>query len=440
MFDTNVPQPWQGRATLVFVLAVVAAGLGNTFRLPFLIGEFGGGPFIAVYFSALLVIVAPILVAEVAIGSFGRSSPVGSLRWTGDQSGAPVQWSVLGWFQSGLGCLVAMSLWVMIPWLVDFGVTIESGRLASASAQQVASHFIELVEAEIDPVIPLWAVCAAATVLLASGPKVSITLIGWLVLPVLCVALFSLVDFALVMGDLRALNDYVFVRRSSALDFEGAMIAIGCALTTAGAGLGVGLTVGGRTPSKLTLARSVLAALVLDSALMMTMVIIVVSVMAAVNSVPVEGISLVFVAIPHAFVNLPVGDLYGAILMLVMALSLFAASVVLLEPAVVILTRELNVHRFAAAAVIGFFAASGAYFLGLWGPDKLSEIDALMAQFLIPVSMCFLAFFAAWQVSRPLLRGELYREPGWLFEMWWLSLRFVAPAMLLVWLWWSLLS
>lgn len=440
MFDTNVPQPWQGRATLVFALAVVAVGLGNTFRLPFLIGEYGGGPFIAVYFLALLLIVAPILVAEVTLGSFGRSSPVGSLRWAGDQSAAPVQWSVLGWFQSGLGCLIAMSLWVMIPWLVDVGVTIESGRLASASAQQVAGYFINLVDAEIDPIVPFWVVSAAATLLLASGPKVSITLIGWLVLPVLCVALFSLADFALVMGDLRALNDYVFVRRSSALDFDGAMTAVGCALTTAGAGLGVGLTVGGRTPPKLTLARSVLAALVLDSALMMTLVIIVVSVMAAVNSVPVEGVPLVFVAIPHAFVNLPVGDLYGAMMMLVMALSFFATSVVLLEPAIVILTRELKVHRFIAAAVVGLVAATGAYFLGLWGPNKVGVFDALMARFLIPLSMLLLALFAAWQVSRPLLRGELYREPGWLFEIWWLSLRVVAPVMLLAWLWWSLLS
>ena len=45
MLDDNIPQPWRARSTLVLTLTLVAVGLGNLQRLPFLMGEHGGGTF-----------------------------------------------------------------------------------------------------------------------------------------------------------------------------------------------------------------------------------------------------------------------------------------------------------------------------------------------------------------------------------------------------------
>ena len=54
---------------------MVAAGLGNLQRLPYLMGELGGGAFFVSYLIALCVLSVPVLIAEVTLGSLGRGSP-----------------------------------------------------------------------------------------------------------------------------------------------------------------------------------------------------------------------------------------------------------------------------------------------------------------------------------------------------------------------------
>ena len=49
MLDDNIPQPWRARSTLVLTLSMVAAGLGNLQRFPYLMGEHGGGAFFVMY-------------------------------------------------------------------------------------------------------------------------------------------------------------------------------------------------------------------------------------------------------------------------------------------------------------------------------------------------------------------------------------------------------
>ena len=77
--DSNVQQPWRGRTTLIFALLAVSLGLGNVLRLPYVIGEQGGGAFLLVYVSVLALVVGPVLIAELTMGSIGRSSPMGSI-------------------------------------------------------------------------------------------------------------------------------------------------------------------------------------------------------------------------------------------------------------------------------------------------------------------------------------------------------------------------
>ena len=64
--DSNVQQPWRGRTTLIFALLAVSLGLGNVLRLPYVIGEQGGGAFLLAYLAVLAVVVCPVLVVAVS--------------------------------------------------------------------------------------------------------------------------------------------------------------------------------------------------------------------------------------------------------------------------------------------------------------------------------------------------------------------------------------
>ena len=65
----------------MLTLTLLAMGLGNIQRMPFLMGEFGGAPFFVSYLIALCLLSVPVLIAEVTVGSLGRGSPGLAIHW-----------------------------------------------------------------------------------------------------------------------------------------------------------------------------------------------------------------------------------------------------------------------------------------------------------------------------------------------------------------------
>ncbi len=352
MLDKNVPQPWQGQTTLVFALAAAAIGLGNLFRLPYLLGHHGGAPFFIAYLATVLCVSAPILVAEVMLGSNGRGSPLGAMRWASDQSGRPVYWSWLGLGQSLVALLVAAQLLILAVWMVNRAVVLNSGDLAAASAIDIAQNFTAMVAAPEALLVIGGGILVVVSALVALGPKYAVGIMGWLALPAMAVAMASLLDYSLENGDLKRAGEFLFARRYRDFDLSAAMAGIVSGTFTVGAGLGIGLGFGARTPRHLTLLRSVVAAVVLDVVFALALAVVIMPLLFATNTVPTEGMALVFVAIPYAFSNLPQGEVYGALFFGFTALSCTAAILALMEPLVMILRRDLGWSRWLASPAV----------------------------------------------------------------------------------------
>lgn len=434
MLDDNVPQPWQGQTTLVFALAACSVGLGNLLRMPYLIGEHGGAPFFMGYVFTVFTVAVPVLTAEVMVGSQGRGSPLGALRWATDQSGRSVSWSLLGLIQCLLGVMLAVYCLLMASWMVDRAVVLNLDSLASASAAEVATSFEQLL---IDPTYALpAALLAVTTVLAALGPRVAMALIGWVALPAMAVALGSVLQFALQFGDLGTAADWLFAVNYSDFGWEGAMAGVASGVLTLAAGLGVGSVFGARSPKNLPLFRAVIAAGILDVSFMLATAVALLPLLGAVNTLPAEGLAFLFIAVPYAFANLPLGEVYGAVFFGFAALASLAALLALMEPAVMLLHHEGGLHRNWAALAVGCAVGVGALLLHLLLVQAALLPGSLDVAILL--SLLLLTVFVAWRMPRPLARGELYREPRWLFDVWWLCLRFVAPLALGFALFWRL--
>jgi len=430
VLDDNIPKPWLGKTTLVLALAAAAVGVGNVFRLPYLVGEYGGLPFLAIYMATVLSVVVPILVAEVAVGSHGRGSPWGAMQWAASQSGSDKPWWLVALLQVGCGLFLAEALLDAVVWTVDRGLTLHAGALASASPADIAGDFLARVEVSERYWQTMLPVLAVVLVLASLGARVTMVVIGWLALPAMFILGLSVVDFALDHGLPERAQSVVLRGSFNGITPELALAAISSGLVTLAAGVGVGLCFGTRAPRDQPLLRSVLAAAIIDMAFALFTVLVVVSVLGGARVVPDQGLSLVFVTLPYAFGNLPLGDIYGAAFFAFLALGGCSALLALLEPAVLLCQRELGFSRWwagtavaLALALIKFTAATG-----LW---ERSLINPLVSMGLLPVAMLGLVFFVGWVLPRPIIRGTLYSEPKVLFLLWWALLRYWTPLVLL---------
>ena len=61
----------------------VAVGLGNVWRFPYMVGEFGGAPFVLFYVLMVGVVGIPALMAEWSLGRMTRRGPVGAFARAG---------------------------------------------------------------------------------------------------------------------------------------------------------------------------------------------------------------------------------------------------------------------------------------------------------------------------------------------------------------------
>ena len=424
--DNNVQKPWRGQTTLILALLAVALGMGNVLRLPYIIGEQGGGAFLIVYCAVLAIVVGPLLIAELTLGSLGRASPMGSIQWVASLASRDTRWRWIGALQAVLAFFVATLLLVPIVVGVEAGYAIYKGEWGAASAGEIVAALSEVETADHLRILAL--IIAVIVFTAFPGPQVVLAIVGWLLVPTILGMLYVALGFAFDVGDLSAANEWLFKYRPEQLSQQGALAAALAALSTLGAGLGVGLVFGSRSPQGLPLIRSVVAVGILDTAIMLVTAIVIVAVTAAVDVEMTQGLALLVVSLPYAFVNLPTGELYGMLIMASILLSSLAALIALIEPMVAILARELEMPRLLAMGAIAlalYVAAS----LALTESDLRQTIDGWLVPILIPFVLGITAFFTAWRVPRPILRGEKYREPFTLFYGWFLLLRWFAPAL-----------
>ena len=434
MLDDNIPQPWRAKSTLVLTLCMVAAGLGNLQRFPYLMGENGGGAFFLSYLVALCLLSVPVLIAEVAIGSLGRGSPGLALHWATSVGSLDSRWRHLGVAQALLGLTFAAVATLMAVWCLYCVVALYSGQLASASAVDVATDFLAFVDDRPAQFTQTLMLLAAAGGVSALGIRFGMGFLAWVCLPAVAITLLGLLDFIFVYTDLRPVQDFLFSYQTDDWQMGAFWQALAAAGVTLGAGLGIGMALGAQSPTGLPWGRSVLAVAVIDTSFLVATAVIVSALLFESNVSPVEGLAGLFIGLPYAFANLPLGETYGALFFAASALLAWGAAVAMLEPAVLVLANEWQLGRVSGAVLGSTMVVLIVAGLLFGGTLPLLRVGTWSMQWLLPCSLLLTAWFVGWLMPRPVLRGELYREPAWLFRLWWYVLRWLAPLASLIWL------
>ncbi len=434
MLDRNVPRPWAARTTLVLTLTLVAIALGNLQRMPFLLGEHGGAVFFLLYLAALCLLSIPVVIAEVVVGSYGRAAPHRALDWAASAAHVHPRWRFLGLAQGLLALLVASVAALFAVWCFDRATVIHSGAMASGSPAEVASHFVNAMNDRAGQFTRVLIGLTAAGALSAMGIRWGVGVLAWIVLPGVAITLVGVLEFVVLQTDLQPVTAFLFSYDGSEWGVEAAKQALISAGVALGAGLGVAMALGAQAPQGLPWARSVIAVAILDTGFLVVTAIIASALLFEVNIAPSEGLAAVFVALPYAFVNVPMGEVYGTLFFYALAAVSWSAALILMEPTVLFLEQEWALGRQSGAILAATLAVLLASMLLFSSDGTLPQVGVILGEWLLPMSLLLTAFFVGWQMPRPILRGELYREPRWLFRLWWGVIRWIVPPLCVAWL------
>lgn len=170
---------WSSEPAFVFSMAAAAVGLGNLWRFPYMVGENGGGAFVVAYLLALVIVVLPIMILEVAAGRLSEGSTVQTFRQV-NRFGA-----IYGWFVVLITMAITSYYLVITGWTLGYAVDAATDDLRVFSEYSAGYN-------------SLWyflIVTVLAAIILARDVK-AIEVFSKMLMPVLLLVMIGLMLFA----------------------------------------------------------------------------------------------------------------------------------------------------------------------------------------------------------------------------------------------------
>src|SRR5690625_3873496 len=135
-------EKWGTRIGFIMAAAGFAIGLGNIWRFPYLVGEYGGGAFLLIYIALIIVIGIPLFYVEAGLGRKAQAGAISGMRKLTNK-GSP--WVSIGWL-GVLTSLLIFSYYLMIMgWLFGYFVKVGLGTFEGITLEQSAAIYDNFV-------------------------------------------------------------------------------------------------------------------------------------------------------------------------------------------------------------------------------------------------------------------------------------------------------
>ena len=409
---------WSSRWLFVLAAAGSAVGLGNIWKFPYIAGENGGGAFVLIYLVCVAFVGAPIMISEVMLGRKGRASPINTMRKLTQAAGASSRWTFLGWMGVLAGILILSYYAVIAGWALNYIWLTASGTFDSASAQVATTTFDQLQQ---DPLammgwhgvfmlITIWIVARGVSRGLESAIK-------WF-MPLLFVLLLVLLGYSMSSGGFAQGWAFMFDFNWSVVGPETWLIAMGQAFFTLSLGMGTMMVYGSYVPEDSHIGSTVLTIVALDTFVAVAARLAIFP-LVFVNGLEVgQGPGLMFVTLPLAFGQLPMGALFGTVFFVLVSFAAITSAISLTEPAIAYVVEEYNAKRSRVAISLGVFCwllGLGTVFsFNIWADVKplfglnfFELVDQLSQNIMLPLGGLLIALFTVWALPQIIVREQL---------------------------------
>ena len=337
------------RFGLLATMIGVAVGLGNVWRFPYMVGQFGGAPFVLFYVLAVLLIGVPALMAEWTLGRHTRRGPVGAFQTAGLPFGRYVGWlffvgvtAATGYYSNVLG------------WVLFYAVT---GVLGAVGIEVDPSQILPPDEGYSFTSLILQSICTLLVLLgcvtvLRKGLRAGIEKASKIIVPTLLVGLLILIARSLTLpGAMVGLQWYLGKFEPEALTGSVMLAALGQAIFSLSLG-GTFMVVYGsylnrddplRKNAALTATGDVCAGLLAG--------LVIFPAVFALGLEPGSGPALLFSTLPAVFEQIPAGALFATVFFLALFSAGYLSDVAALEVLVAGVTDNTGVDRSRAVWV-----------------------------------------------------------------------------------------
>ena len=369
------------RLGFLLLSAGCAIGIGNVWKFPYMVGQYGGGAFVLIYIFFLVALGVPVMTMEFAIGRASQKSPVKFYQEL-EQKGS--KWHIHGYVSFIGNYLLLMFYTSVAGWLLQYFVETASGSFEGLAASGIKTAYDNMLTKPVTLLIYVAVTILLAVVVCSAGVKNGLERITkWMMLALLAIMIVLAVNSITLEGSGEGLRFYLLPNLARMKEVGVGNIIVGAmnqAFFTLSIGMGSMAIFGSYIGKERALFGEAVHVAVLDTFVAFASGLIIFPACMAYGVQVDSGKSLIFITLPNIFNNLPLGRLWGSLFFIFMS---FAA-----------LSTVLAVFENLVSCTIDLFG---------WGRKKSCLLNGMLL-FLLSIP-CVLGF-NVWKAFEPIGSGS----------------------------------
>lgn len=325
-------EKFSSRLGFILISAGCAIGLGNVWRFPYIVGQYGGALFVLIYLFFLVVLGAPIMTMEFAVGRASQKSAV--LAFNTLKPGKRI-WNWIGKFQV-LGNYVLMMFYTTVGgWMLSYFVRMAKGEFVGISSKQVESIFNNSLQDPFLQVFWMVVVVILGFGICSLGLQNGVEKITKIMMCSLFAIILVLVIRAVTLpGGKEGLAFYLIPNFSAIKEYgllEIIFAAMGQAFFTLSLGIGAIAIFGSYIDRSRSLFGETISVCTLDTLVALLSGLIIFPACFAFGVNPGSGPGLVFITLPSIFNEMWLGQLWGMLFFIFMSFAALSTIIAVFE-------------------------------------------------------------------------------------------------------------
>jgi len=342
------------RLGFILISAGCAIGLGNVWRFPYIVGQYGGALFVLIYLFFLVILGIPVMSMEFSVGRASRRSIASSFHVL-EPKGS--KWHVFGSLGFSGNLMLLMFYTTIAGWMLIYFVKSASGAFAGMDAAAVGGVFEALTLNPALMTVGMVASVAIGMAVCGMGLQNGVERITkWMMLALLAIMVILAARSVTLPGAAEGLRFYlmpnlsVFERYSV---HEVVFAAMGQSFFTLSLGIGSMAIFGSYIGKERRLVGEAVNITLLDTFVAITAGLIIFPACAAYGVAADSGPGLIFVTLPNVFNNMAGGRLWGSLFFVFLSFAALSTVIAVFENIVAGAMEKWNWSRKRAVLVCG---------------------------------------------------------------------------------------
>lgn len=442
---------FSSRLGFLLISAGCAIGLGNIWRFPYIVGEYGGAAFVLLYLLFLIILGLPIMTMEFAVGRASQKSIAGSFNALEPEGS---KWHWFKWIGISGNYLLMMFYTVVSGWMLAYVFKMATGTFSGLSSSEVGGVFDSLLANPVELIIWMLVIIVIGFFVCSLGlqkgvERITKVMMGslFVILVILCIrsvtlegggeglAFYLIPDFGKMFENgLGGFGETVYA-------------AMGQSFFTLSIGISSMAIFGSYIGKERRLTGEALSIGILDTGVAFLAGLVIFPACFAFGVSPDQGPSLVFVTLPNIFEQMWMGQLWGTLFFLFMSFAALSTIVAVFENILGFSMDQWGWSRKKASLInggalialslpcaLGFNILSGVQFAGIGDIQSLE--DFIVSNNLLPLGSLIYVLFCTSRYGwgwKNFLKEANTGEKGAKFPTWtYLWVKFGIPTLIII--------